>query len=191
MSAILSQDDALPWVALRRRRLRPPSNSFAVGPTHPRPTSAPILKSCGSAGPVGSATSWTHSGTWKQPSSLDSGDAAPSPTNALLPHDIPCENKALGPLASPPSYSDRSRVPTGLQVPGGLARSTTQQEPAQHRLSKGRWSSRGSPRPLGCGTATAHVPAGGPRLLGLPRLPQRPPRPAFLHPAGRPVRFRV
>lgn len=64
------REDALPWVALQRRRLQPPSNSFAVGPAHPRPTSVPFLKSCGSAGPVGSATSWTDSGTWKRLPSL-------------------------------------------------------------------------------------------------------------------------
>lgn len=126
------REDALPWVALQRRRLQPPSNSFAVGPAHPRPTSVPFLKSCGSAGPVGSATSWTDSGTWKRLPSLD------SPTDALLPPDIPCENKALGPPASPPSHSDHGRVPTGLQVPGGLACGPTQQEPAWHQLSNGR-----------------------------------------------------
>lgn len=179
------REDALPWVALQRRRLQPPSNSFAVGPAHPRPTSVPFLKSCGSAGPVGSATSWTDSGTWKRLPSLD------SPTAALLPPDIPCENKALGPPASPPSHSDHGRVPTGLQVPRGLACSPTQQEPAWHQLSKGPWSSRGSPCPPGCGRAMAHVPAGSPSFLVLPQLPQRPPCPAFLGPAGRPVHFRV
>lgn len=56
-----------------------------------------------------------------------------------------------------PSHSDCGRVPASLQVPGGLARGPTQQEPARHRLNKGPWSSRGSPRPPGCGRATAHV----------------------------------